>query len=327
MPSVDYSTLYDLSHDTGMQPLLDALPALVAKNLDTERFGDLSRWLDALNTLPSITASSIKLDNDTIVVDSGADCNDATRELLKQQLKKLHPWRKGPFNLFDVFIDTEWRSDWKWNRLKDAIAPLTGKSVLDVGCGSGYHCWRMRGAGASTVIGIEPTPLFIVQFMALQKYIRDFHVHVLPARLEELPAKLQSFDSVFSMGVLYHRRSPFDHLQELMDALKPGGQLIIETLVIDGKKGDVLVPEGRYSKMGNIWFIPSTATLEVWLKKMGFTEVTCIDINQTRIGEQRATEWMTFQSLENFLDPADYNKTIEGYPAPKRAMFTASKPV
>jgi tRNA (mo5U34)-methyltransferase len=327
MMAIDYSTLYQQAHEVAMRPLLDALPALIEKNLATNKVGDLPRWLEVLDQLPDITTSSVILDADTIRVGKASDCNPQTREMLKRQLKNLHPWRKGPFNLFDIEIDTEWRSDWKWNRLKNALAPLAGKTVLDVGCGSGYHCWRMRGAGAARVIGIEPTPLFIVQFQALQKYIRDFNVHILPARLEELPEKLQAFDSVFSMGILYHRRSPFDHLQELMDVLKPGGQLILETLVIEGKQGEVLVPEGRYSKMGNIWFIPSVSTLETWLKKIKFENINHINTCMTSRDEQRSTEWMTFQSLADFLDPHDAGKTIEGYPAPKRAIFTATKPV
>ena len=77
------------------------------------------------------------------------------------------------------------------------------------------------------------------------------------------------FDTVFSMGVLYHRRSPFHHLAELKNCLKPDGELVLETLVIDGKRGEVLVPERRYSKMHNVWFLPSCLTLESWLKRSG----------------------------------------------------------
>lgn len=315
-----------MKNPPSLQPLLDMIPTLARNNLSPGRFGDLTRWKQALDNLPAITPTLININTETITIGRASDCSAETRELLREQLKNLHPWRKGPFNFFDVFIDTEWRSDWKWNRLKDAIAPLSGKTVLDVGCGSGYHCWRMRGAGAATVIGIEPTPLFIVQFQAAQKYIQDFNVQILPARLEELPKNLQCFDTVFSMGILYHRRSPFDHLQELMDTLKPGGQLILETLVIDELQGNVLVPEGRYSKMGNIWFIPSVSSLAGWLKKMKFENIQHVNTSQTSTDEQRSTEWMTFQSLKDFLDPDDSHKTIEGYPAPKRSIFIATKP-
>jgi tRNA (mo5U34)-methyltransferase len=228
--------------------------------------------------------------------------------------------------LFGVQIDTEWRSDWKWERLKNQIAPLQGRKVLDVGCGNGYHCWRMRGAGAELVVGIDPTLLFVMQFAALQKYLRDDHVAVLPLGIEHVPQKLRFFDTVFSMGVLYHRRSPFDHLLELRDALRPGGQLVLETLVIDGGVGEILVPDDRYARMNNVWFLPSTAALTQWLKKVGFKNPQLLNATMTTTEEQRSTEWMTFQSLSHCLDPLDATRTIEGYPAPKRAILIAEAP-
>ena len=238
----------------------------------------------------------------------------------------LHPWRKGPFELFDVHIDTEWRSDWKWDRLQPHIDPLAGRRVLDVGCGSGYHCWRMAGDGAAEVIGIDPTPLFVLQYWALQKYLQQPGVWVLPLGIQHVPPKLAAFDSVFSMGILYHRRSPLDHLQELKACLRPGGQLILETLVIEGPAGATLVPEGRYARMGNVWFLPSCDTLLGWLRKLGFVDEALVDVSVTTVEEQRATEWMRFQSLADFLDPEDSSRTIEGYPAPRRAIFTARAP-
>jgi tRNA (mo5U34)-methyltransferase len=225
-----------------------------------------------------------------------------------------------------VHIDTEWRSDWKWERLHRDIDALDGRRVLDVGCGSGYHCWRMAGDGAAEVVGIDPTPLFVVQFWALQKYLQQDNVWVLPLGIEHVPTKLQAFDTVFSMGVLYHRRSPFDHLQELKDCLRPGGQLVLETLVIEGELGDTLLPEGRYARMGNVWFLPSCDTLLSWLRKLGFVDPQLVDVCVTTTQEQRSTPWMTFHSLANFLDPDDASKSIEGHPAPRRAIVTARAP-
>lgn len=323
-----------LFHDVGkllkehksLNSLLDVLSQRLETNFNIERHGDLPRWLGCLDQLPPLHPSLIQLDNNAIRIGDAEDCSPSVASTLKQALQGLHPWRKGPFDFFGTYIDTEWRSDWKWARLKDHIDSLAGKTVLDVGCGSGYHCWRMRGAGADTVIGIDPGPLFVVQFHAAQHYIQDQHVQVLPLRMEDLPANLQAFDSVFSMGILYHRRSPMEHLLELRDALKPGGQLILETLVIDGKSGEVLVPEDRYSRMGNVWFIPSPLMLESWLRKMGFIDIQCVDITTTTVEEQRSTEWMQFQSLKDFLDPADNRRTIEGHPAPVRCILTARKP-
>jgi tRNA (mo5U34)-methyltransferase len=258
-------------------------------------------------------------------IGEASDINDEQRQALVEQLRQLHPWRKGPFELFGIHINTEWRSDWKWDRLKDHITPLTGRNVLDVGCGNGYHCWRMLGAGADNVVGIDPTPLFSMQYQVMQHYIQSDRLIVLPLGIDDVPAKLEAFDTVFSMGVLYHRRSPLDHILQLRDCLVAGGELVLETLVIEGGENDVLVPEDRYARMGNVWFIPSTAMLVRWCQRCGLKNIRIVDVNKTSVEEQRTTEWMSFQSLSDFLDPDDANKSIEGYPAPRRAILLAEK--
>ena len=214
----------------------------------------------------------------------------------------------------------------KWNRLKTHIDQLNDRLVLDVGSGNGYFCWRMRGAGARLVMGIDPYLKYVYQFATMQKYIHDQAVQVLPLGIDDLPSDLQCFDTVFSMGVFYHRRSPFDHLFKLKSLLKPGGQLVLETLVVEGEKGFVLVPEGRYAKMRNVWFIPSPATLKSWLKRAGFSDIQLINISLTTTDEQRKTDWMQFESLPDFLNPEDNRLTIEGYPRPRRAIFLARRP-
>jgi len=249
--------------------------------------------------------------------------DDVTYTSLRKSLEELIPWRKGPFSLFGVDIETEWRSDWKWKRLAPHIASLKGKTVLDVGCGNGYHCLRMLGEEAERIIGIDPSPRFIIQFLMLKHFLGAVPVDVLPLGIEQLPQDLSYFDTTFSMGVLYHRRSPMDHLRELKATLKPGGQLVLETLIIEGGVGDSLVPEGRYAMMRNVWFLPSAPTLISWLKKCGFNNPRLVDSNWTSTDEQRGSEWMRFQSLPDFLNPMDKTQTVEGHPAPLRGIFIA----
>ena len=237
---------------------------------------------------------------------------------------KLHPWRKGPFRLFDLEINSEWRSDFKWDRVKPHIQPLTGRLVLDVGCGNGYHCWRMLGAGAERGIGIDPSVKFVCQFYALKKFAGSgLPVDVLPLRIQQMPNSLRAFDTVFSMGVLYHRKSPMNHLIQLRDILRPGGQLVLETLIVEGPEGFALVPEDRYAQMGNVWFLPTPATLSSWMRKIGFVNITLVDLSVTSIHEQRSTEWMTYHSLKDFLHPDGSGRTIEGHPPPMRATIIA----
>ncbi len=303
-----------------------SMPEQVARGLDPRRHGDLPRWQAALASLPAVRPTGVDLTGDVIRVGRSSDLAPEQRRTLEKGLRALHPWRKGPYDFFGLHVETEWRSDRKWRRLAEHITPLTDRLVLDVGCGNGYHAWRMRGAGAARVIGIDPSPLFVMQFQATKRYLAGEPVDVLPVGIEDLPPQLAAFDTVFSMGVLYHRRSPLEHLLQLKDALRPGGELVLETLIVAGDVNTVLVPEGRYARMGNVWFIPSVPLLERWLRRCGFADVRVVDVTPTTTAEQRATEWMTFQSLADFLDPADPSRTVEGYPAPVRAVMVANRP-
>jgi len=322
---IDYQPLVDRWRDGELAVWAESLLEDVTRDFHGRRYGNLPKWLDALEAMPELQASQIDLNRSAIQVGRSKDCSPQQLQQLQQCLRALHPWRKGPYELFGIHIDTEWRSDWKWDRLSAAIEPLAGRRVLDVGCGSGYHCWRMLGAGADEVIGIDPTPLFVVQFWALQHYVANPNIWVLPLGIEQVPENLQAFDSVFSMGILYHRRSPIHHLMELQNCLATDGQLVLETLVIEGGGNECLIPKGRYARMSNVWFIPSCDMLLNWLSKLGFKNPQLIDVGDTRTDEQRSTDWMQFHSLAQFLDPEDPTKTIEGYPAPRRAVVTANK--
>jgi len=213
----------------------------------------------------------------------------------------------------------------KWRRVAGAIESLAGRKVLDCGSGNGYYGWRMIAAGAEAVVGVDPFLLYVMQFAIAKRYLADYANHVVPVGMDEVPYDLATFDTAFSMGVLYHRRSPIDHLMHLRSSLRNEGQLVLETLVVDGPLGYSLLPNDRYAKMRNVWFIPSTLTLELWLQRAGFRDIQFVSEAVTTVEEQRSTEWMTYESLPDFLDPQDSTKTIEGDPAPKRALVVATR--
>jgi len=316
---LDDDDFYSTIETTPLMPWLKTLPSTLDIILSNGH-GDMPQWQRAIASTPTLSAKTVDLKNG-IRIGTADDANDADRQALHTQLKKLLPWRKGPFEVFGIHIDSEWRSDWKWDRLKHHIQPLQHRTVLDVGCGNGYYCLRTIGAGAKLAIGIDPTPLYVVQFQMIKKYLADVPAYVLPLGIEHMPQSLPVFDTVFSMGVIYHRKEPKTHLRELKNLL---GELVLESLIMDGDKGDVLVPDGRYARMRNVWAIPSVATLEQWLMETGFQDVRVIDVSTTSTEEQRRTDWMRFESLSDFLDPKDISLTIEGHPAPKRAILLAS---
>ena len=316
---IDYTELYPRLKGTSLEPWIDPLPNLIAHQLRPERHGKLPEWEQTLALLPAShpTASQLK---------SEVRAEGPPIPGLKNLLQTLHPWRKGPYHIHGIHIDTEWRSDWKWNRVLPHLSPLKDRTILDVGCGNGYHCWRMAGEGAKLVIGIDPSPLFISQFFAIKNFLHDPRIWVLPLGIEDLPETIAAFDTLFSMGVLYHRKEPIEFINQLKKLLRPGGELVLETLIVDGPEGYELIPEGRYAKMRNVWSIPSIPTLEKWMVTAGLQNIRTVDITVTSTEEQRATDWMTFESLPDFLDPTNSSRTIEGHPAPKRAVVIATLP-
>ncbi|PHM73417.1 tRNA 5-methoxyuridine(34)/uridine 5-oxyacetic acid(34) synthase CmoB [Xenorhabdus kozodoii] len=322
---IDFSNFYQLIAKNHLSHWLECLPAQLSQWQKDSLHGQFNSWVKILANLPELHPNQLDLKNGVIANHEPA-LSKGEKARIQNILKLLMPWRKGPFSLYGVEIDTEWRSDWKWERILPHISALEGKTVLDVGCGSGYHMWRMVGEGAHLVVGIDPTQLFLCQFEATRKLLgNDQRAHLLPLGIEQLP-ELAAFDTVFSMGVLYHRRSPLDHLCQLKNQLVSGGELVLESLVIEGDEHQCLIPGERYAQMRNVYFIPSARMLKVWLEKCGFIDVRIVDQAVTTLDEQRQTEWMRTESLIDFLDPNDHGKTIEGYPAPLRAALIARKP-
>ena len=309
-----------------LRPWRQVLPAQLDRALDEGRHGDLGRWRHLVAGLPAALTQDLALDGARVRIGRPDALEAGTRRALHSTLRALQPWRKGPFEVFGIPIDSEWRSDWKWARLASHIQPLAGRRVLDVGCGNGYYLWRMVGAGARLALGIDPSLLYLAQFSALRRLMATPPpAWLLPLGIEEVPPHLAAFDTLFSMGVLYHRRDPIGHLETLRGLLRPGGELVLETLVVTGGPDRVLVPPGRYAKMRNVWFIPSPAALVRWVSRCGFDTVRVVDVTPTTTAEQRRTSWMAFESLADFLDPADPSRTVEGLPAPTRALLLARR--
>jgi tRNA (mo5U34)-methyltransferase len=322
---IEFGDFYRLIASGPLSHWLNTLPAQLTAWQQESLHGKFRQWFNAVDRLPLLTPERLDLLHG-VRAEMAAPLSEGQKAGMENLLRNLMPWRKGPFSLYGIDIDTEWRSDWKWERVLPHISPLAGRTILDVGCGSGYHMWRMVGAGAQLAVGIDPMQLFLCQFEAVRKLLGgDQRAHLLPLGIEQLP-ELAAFDTVFSMGVLYHRRSPLDHLYQLKNQLVSGGELVLETLVIEGDSQQVLVPGDRYAQMRNVYFIPSAAALEGWLSKCGFVDIRLADLSVTSLDEQRRTGWMTSESLAEFLDPDDRSKTVEGYPAPRRAVLVARKP-
>ncbi len=321
----DRTELVSALNNTRLKDIQSEVLALLDEKYANPKHGHFKDWRKILESLPSFVSSSTDLNQDTITIGDLNDISSEERQLLEAQLKALSPWRKGPFNIFGIHVDTEWRSDWKWSRIAPHLE-LKDKLVLDIGCGNGYYALRMQGMGAKLVLGVDPSWHYAFQFHALQKYSSvPQQAFVLPISFEEMPENTPGFDAIFSMGVLYHRQEPQAHLNQVYGMLEEDGQFVLETLIIIDEDADVLIPNDRYANMRNVWMIPSIELLNTWLTEAGFVNIKVVDTTMTTIKEQRQTEWMTRYSLAQALNSDDHSLTKEGYQAPLRTTIIADK--
>ncbi|MBY6204625.1 tRNA 5-methoxyuridine(34)/uridine 5-oxyacetic acid(34) synthase CmoB [Halomonas denitrificans] len=281
------------------------------------RHGRMAEWQAVLDGLPAADPGW-RIDDGVLVAGGAIDDRDA----LVDRLRGLIPWRKGPLRLGGVPIDTEWRSDWKWDRVAPHV-DLDGKRVLDIGAGNGYFAWRMLDGDSASVIACDPTLVFWYQHRAIEHFAGPAPLDLLPVAFEALPAT-GAFDVAFSMGVLYHRRDPLEHLAGIRRHLAAGATALIETLVLPGDDIAEFDPPDRYANMRNVHRLPTVPRLLDWLEETGFEDATCVDLTATSTDEQRPTEWMPFHSLTHALAP-DRTRTIEGYPPPLRASVVAKR--
>ncbi len=282
------------------------------------RWKNIAPVYHALHTLPSVQARLIFADTLTLVSDEMLDL-----EPIHTVAKMMMPWRKGPFDLFSLLIDAEWQSQIKYNLLRPHFN-LQGKRVADIGCNNGYYMFRMLEDQPKSLVGFDPSPLYQLQFELINRFAKTNIVYELLG-VEHLPFYEEKFDMIFCLGVLYHRSDPVAALKALYKGLDTQGEVILDTFMIDGDDEICLTPKGSYSKIPNIYFIPTVRALQNWCQRAGFTGFNILDICVTQPHEQRKTEWIEGESLENFLDPDDTTKTIEGYPAPKRVYIKLSK--
>lgn len=242
--------------------------------------------------------------------------NDDLKFKVQQIALNLRPWRKGPFEILETFIDSEWQSFMKFNLLKPFM-DLQGKKVADIGCNNGYYLFRMSNFGAKKLIGFDPGVRTFLQFRFLEHFLKSGVIYELLG-VENLPDYGEKFDSIFCLGVLYHRSDPVRALKELKSSLNSGGEVFLDTMFIDGNDEICLFPRSSYAKISNIYFLPTIRTLQNWCERAKFKDFEILAVKATDENEQRKTDWIYGQSLGDFLDPFDKTRTIEGYPAPKR---------
>jgi len=278
------------------------------------------RW-EAIRGLPKINDVQIKIGDSIEIILNNLSLED--EKYIYDTAKLIQPWRKGPFQISTTFIDSEWQSYIKYDLLKPYFN-ITNKIVGDIGCNNGYYLFRMMAENPKKLVGFDPSSIPYCQFKFLEHFIQSGIKYELLG-IEHVEFYEHKFDILFCLGVLYHRPNPIGSLKSLYKGLNWGGELILDTFMIDGEDEICLTPKKRYSKIPNIYFIPTVNALKNWCYRAGFEEVEVLEISKTKLEEQRKTEWINTESLDDFLDNEDDSKTVEGYPAPKRVYIKALK--
>lgn len=287
---------------------------------------DRKKWMQWKNIAPLREAlESLKEGDWNIILDDVVSIEGEydDQEKVYEVAKLMMPWRKGPFRVFETFIDSEWQSNIKYNLLRKHFN-LKDKRVADIGCNNGYYLFRMQENNPQKLVGFDPSPLYKTQFDFINHFAKSEIVYELLG-VEHLEYYEEKFDTIFCLGVLYHRSDPVAMLKSLFKGLDKKGEVILDTFYIDGEDEMALCPESSYSKIPNIYFVPTIKALTNWCLRAGFESVEVLETSTTDSNEQRKTEWIEGQSLEDFLDPNDKSKTVEGYPAPKRVYVKLIK--
>ncbi|MFN8389587.1 MAG: tRNA 5-methoxyuridine(34)/uridine 5-oxyacetic acid(34) synthase CmoB [Bdellovibrionota bacterium] len=264
--------------------------------------------------------------SDVVQIGADGDLTPQEHAVLDELITKLLPWRKGPFSLFGHQIDSEWQSNRKWSRIEPFLDDLTGKRVLDVGCSNGYYMFRMLGhqqGAPECLVGIDPSESFYHAFELFQRFVRHPRISYQLLGIEHAALFPKFFDTVFCLGILYHQRDPLRALEWIREAMKPGGQLILESQAIPGDQSCALFAPDRYAKAHNVFFVPTAECLRSWAVRAGFQDAEVVSYETVTVAEQRRTPLAPYESLADFLDPDDPTRTVEGFPAPARAIVVA----
>lgn len=285
----------------------------------------ITRYREIMATIDGLRAATVETAGDVVKIGAATEITKEERDTLYTALQAFMPWRKGPFEVFGIEVDAEWRSERKWNRILPTLPNLTDQVIADIGSSNGYYMFRMAHHQPRLVLGFEPYLHHYFAFQTLNRMAGLANLHTELLGVEHLGLFPESFDTIFLMGILYHHPSPIAILREALAALKPSGTLIVESQIIPGEDPVALFPDGRYGKVPGTYFVPTASCLRNWLVRAGGEEVELIFSHPMDNKEQRRTDWMEFESFDDFMDPADSKRTVEGYPAPHRAAFRAKR--
>ncbi len=303
-----------------LSPQVDKIALSALRDCLNEKLLDRrwERWREGADAVVAVKADFLKVTAGTVCLGSHQALSDSDAAKIDYGLKAFLPWKKGPYSIFGREIDSEWRSDLKWDRIAPFLGSIEGQVIADIGCHNGYYMYRLRDLGAKCVLGFEPMPINFYNHQLLQNIYPVPEISLELFGVEHIDLFPESFDAILCMGILYHHTDPVGLLRKMRRALHPKGRIIIDCQGIAGADSLSLTPTGRYAGATGVWFLPTLTCLQNWIRRAGFSQQTVIYSAPLDSKEQRATPWAELKSLSDFLDKGDKSKTVEGHPAPWR---------
>ena len=104
---------------------------------------------------------------------------------------------------------------------------VTGKKVLDVGCGSGLF-FKGVAVQANMVVGVDISRKLLLKAKEQARALQN--VFVLQTDADHLPFRDDSFDNIFAFTVLQNMPKPPEILCELKRVINRGGSVVVTGL-------------------------------------------------------------------------------------------------
>ena len=133
----------------------------------------------------------------------------------------------------------------EWHELKRLLPDFTGKRVLDLGCGFGWHCRYASDHGAAAVIGVD------LSEKMLEKARADTHdesIHYVRGAMEDVDFPPESFEVVLSSLALHYVEELEPLVRRVYGWLTPGGDFVFScehpVFTAEGSQDWVTGPDG-----------------------------------------------------------------------------------
>jgi tRNA (mo5U34)-methyltransferase len=173
------------------------LEQLRQERLKCLEWKNIKPYWEAIASLPSFKLAEVNL-ADTVTIKFEGKLSEADEAYIYETAKLMHPWRKGPFQISTTHIDSEWRSNLKYNLLRPHFN-LKDKVVGDIGCNNGYYLFKMMEDEPKRLVGFDPSAVTYCQFKFLNHFIGSNITYELLG-VEHVQYYEHKFDVLFCLG-------------------------------------------------------------------------------------------------------------------------------